>query len=221
MNVAEIIDLVAEFSASGSNATEAQRSIFLKYLNLYKDKLYRDTALINKDVLQYVELAKDYNKDIGLTFCFEEKMQIVSVFDFKQQKFLLEKSKPEAIALYRGKVGEPLVYSFVKTHMDASHTWCNQLSLYPVPASCDILVRYILEPASFEMTTPSRLIPFPPAFHQLLVDGTLWYVFQEEGGFRDSSKAKEAKDRCSMGEQELVSYLVNAQPDQSEAMNGI
>jgi hypothetical protein len=48
-------------------------------------------------------------------------------------------------------------------------------------------------------------IPHP--VYPVLADGALYYLFQEEGGFKNTQKELEARKRWETGKSRLLSYL--------------
>ena len=74
----------------------------------------------------------------------------------------------------------------------------------------DVVVWYIPEVVSLTEDTQESNIPYPLAYHPVLVDGALYYLFQEEGGFKNTQKAQAAEQRWEMGQSRLLSYLYNA-----------
>jgi hypothetical protein len=71
-------------------------------------------------------------------------------------------------------------------------------------------VWYIPQPPAFTEATEEKDIPYPIAYHPVLVDGALYYLFQEEGGFKSSRRENEAKARWETGKSKLLSYLHNS-----------
>lgn len=216
MNVSDILDLMGDFSIGGGNVSDTQRSLFLKYLNLYQDDLYSRTALFNETVSS-VEVFNDaYDSDNGIVIA-GSPMMVSSVFDLDNKFYLKRKSKSEATNIFYSQTGMSAVYSVSLNQEDITFS----IFLYPVPSTPKVSINWVKNPLVFTETTLSQDIPFPEVFHQVLVDGGLWYVFQEEGGFRDALKARESKARCMTKEHQLISFLMNSFEDQGSEMNGV
>jgi len=82
------------------------------------------------------------------------------------------------------------------------------VQFYPVQTVVlPVVIWYIPQPVPFTLQTQEEDIPYPIAFHTTLVDGALYYLFQEEGGFKNSQKANEASKRWIVGKSSLSSYL--------------
>lgn len=224
MNVSDILDIVGDFSVSGSNVTDVQRTSFLRYLNLYKDSLYRKTAAMNGNLLQTQLFNENYDAGTGITLTGTTNLMFVtSVINLQVNRALKQKSQIEAYQLYYGdtafRSGLPQIYTVTSSYTTGEFV----VFLYPVPTQnpVNIIIGYLDNPEDFTEDTVSVAIPFPQLYHQVLVDGTLWYVFQEEGGFKDSIKASEAKNRCQQGEQELMSFLQNTFHESSGVMDDV
>ena len=219
MNVSDILDIIGDFSVSGSNVTEEQRNLFLRYLNLYKDSLYRKTAAFDNNLITVQPFSAAYDSNIGLELASPSLMFVSSVTNLNNSESLRQISKVDAYKLYYK------VDSFIESEPKSFTIYSNyshdlfSVFVYPVPSNINVVVGFIDNPNDFTEDTLSADIPFPPLYHQVLVDGTLWYVFQEIGGFRDSLKAREAKDRCLKGENELSGFLQNTYQESSEEMS--
>jgi hypothetical protein len=86
-----------------------------------------------------------------------------------------------------------------------------KVTFYPVQtAVMTVKVSYTPQPLPFTEQTQEPDIPYPLAYHPVLVDGALYYLFQEEGGFKNAQKAVAAEQRWDQGQSRLLSYLYNA-----------
>lgn len=215
MNVSDILDLMADFSAGGSNVTPTQRVLFLRYLNLAHHQLYSETALFNEAVFSTQTFNDVYNAVTGVVIPFNPFL-VSSVFDLHTRCELSKKSHSEALKLYGRRTGRPFCFSASLQVDVPSFT----VFLHPAPVRAHALITWVQEAIVLTAETPSYNIPYPSSFHHILVDGALWYVFQEEGGFKDNLKAKESKERWERGKQQVISFLFNSFEDQGrEASN--
>jgi hypothetical protein len=73
-----------------------------------------------------------------------------------------------------------------------------------------VIVWYVPQPSSLSEETEEGDIPYPVAYHPVLADGALYYLFQEEGGFKDAQKDVQARVRWETGKSRLLSYLYNS-----------
>ena len=79
----------------------------------------------------------------------------------------------------------------------------------PQTAITSVRAVYTPQPVLFTEETQDQDIPYPIAYHPVLLDGGLYYVFQEEGGFKNPQKALEAQKRWEDGRSRLLSSLYN------------
>jgi hypothetical protein len=70
-----------------------------------------------------------------------------------------------------------------------------------------VIVWYVPQPSPLTEATEEAEIPYPVAYHPVLADGALYYLFQEEGGFKDAQKDVQARVRWETGKSRLLSYL--------------
>ena len=198
MQVSGLLNLMGNLSLGNDNITEVERAIFLQYLNLAHLELYQVTANLNQDLLiqETVQAGLNYAQ-------LPEKPYLVnSVYDLTHQRKLRRISLTDAIERDPAFVstGTPCQY-FVKQ---------NIIHFVPVQtAVTSINVWYVPQPITLTEQTTEQDIPYPLAYHPVLVDGALYYLFQEEGGFRDSQKSQAAQKRWETGKSRLISYLFN------------
>jgi hypothetical protein len=215
VNVSDILDVMASFSIGSTHVTPQQRSLHLKYLNVAYEELYRETALVNEGVSSLFVFKDAYEGHNGITLN-EDAMMVSSVFDFSNRQELAKQTTANALKAYEGCSGHLHAFSAV---LDAFVPQF-QVFLYPAPVKAHVLITWIKNIIPLQEITKSSELPYPADFHSILVDGGLWYVFQEEGGFKDSLKAKESKRRWEKGKQNLTAFLFNSYETQSrEAMN--
>jgi len=200
MQVAELLTLMGHLSVGNDNITPAERGIFLHYLNLAHLELYQRTANFNHDLIMTETLD-------GITPTLSQMPYLVmGAYDATHKKNLTRLSAPDAIETGLaeapgGLSGQPFGYWMQK----------NILSFVPVPArALSITVWYIPQPSLLTETDEESDIPYPIAFHPVLVDGALYYLFQEEGGFKSSQRETEAKARWQTGKTRLLSYLFSS-----------
>jgi hypothetical protein len=80
----------------------------------------------------------------------------------------------------------------------------------PQTAPVSVSVWYIPQPSTLTEAMEEEDIPYPVAWHAALADGALYYLFQEEGGFKSASKELEARKRWESGKSKLLSYLYSS-----------
>ena len=200
MHVTGLLTLMGNLSLGNDNITQVESAIFLQYLNLAHLELYQVTANLNQDLLIQETVA---NLEDSNQVQFSKIPYLVnSVYDRTHQRKLRRISLTDAIERDPDFVstGNPCQY-FVKQ---------NIIHFVPVQtAVTSINVWYVPQPITLKEQTTEQDIPYPLAYHPVLVDGALYYLFQEEGGFRDSQKSQAAQKRWETGKSRLISYLFN------------
>jgi len=201
MEVSTLLSLMGNLSLGNDNITAVERAIFLQYLNLANLELYQITANFNQDLLVQVTLANQANSNqVQLP---EIPYLVNSVYDLTRQRQLRRISLSDAIAENPAFTanGNPTQY-FVKRDI---------LEFVPTQtAITSINVWYVPQPKTLTEQTLEQNIPCPLAYHPVLVDGALYYLFQEEGGFKSLQKAQAAQARWEVGQTRLLAYLYNS-----------
>ncbi len=198
MNVSDILTLMATLSIGGENLTDTERSIFLSYLNLAHFDLYAATANLNQNLLTVETLANEEGSnsiELPQTPFLIDKAYIASL-----QKTLIQRSLADILKTDPDLSQEGQPQSFYRRN--------NVVQFYPSQTiSYDTTIWYVPSPTPFTKDTLEADIPYPPAYHPVLADGALSYVFQDDGGFKNSQREYEAKRRWERGKSRLLSYL--------------
>lgn len=198
MQVSDLITLMGTLSVGSDNVTASERAIFLQYLNLAHFQLYQETAAWNDDLLVAENLSTSAESPVITLSQFPFAMN--SVFDNTNKQALSQKSIRDIIVddPLLSKSGEPQIFYVIK----------NRLNFYPVPSDIvEVKVWYTPQPSSLNENSEEQDIPYPVAFHQVLADGALYYLFQQEGGFKNTVKEGEARERWMTGKTSLLSYM--------------
>jgi hypothetical protein len=201
MQVSGLLNLMGNLSLGNDNITQVEQGIFLQYLNLAHLELYQVTANFNQNLL--IQETVDNQASLNYAQLSKTPYLVYSVYDLTHQRQLRRISFTDAIERDPAFVstGNPCQY-FVNQDM---------ICFVPVQtAVTSIKVWYVPQPISLTEQTPEEEIPYPVAYHPVLVDGALYYLFQEEGGFRDSQKSNDAAKRWDAGKTRLLSYLYNS-----------
>ena len=199
MTVAYLLTLMGHLSLGNDNISAAERAIFLHYLNLAHFELYQVTATFNQDLIVFETLTNVQGENTVTLARSPYAMQ--SVYDQTHQKKLTRISLADLLKKDPAfkATGYPLQYFL---HSRVIH-------FYPLQtAVMSVKVGYVPQPVL--LTEQEQEIPYPLAYHPVLVDGALYYLFQEEGGFKNAQKATEAERRWDTGRSRLLSYLYNA-----------
>lgn len=201
MRVSELLTLMGHLSVGNDNITPSERAIFLQYLNLAHLELYQETANFNQDLLLMENLATEQGSN---TVKLSRMPYLVSsVYVLTHKRKLTRLSVGEAIENDpdSSSKGTPCAYFIQK----------NILSFVPPqPALTSAIVWYVPQPSALTEETEEVDIPYPIAYHPVLADGALYYLFQEEGGFKNTQKENEAKARWETGKSKLLSYLYSS-----------
>jgi len=204
MQVSGLLSLMGNLSLGNDNITKEEKTIFLEYLNLAHLELYQVTANFNQDLLTHTTLANQ--ADSNQVQLPEIPYLVTNVYDLTHKRQLhkiclsdvLKDLEQDTVS---SKTGHPTHY-FVQKDI---------LQFVPIQtAITSIKIWYIPQPIILAENTPEQDIPYPFAYHPVLVDGALYYLFQEEGGFKSLQKSVDAKERWEIGQTRLLSYLYNS-----------
>lgn len=199
MQVTEILETMALMSVGGDNLTQKTKSIFLRYLNLANRNIYNKIASINPDLFinEQIQTIQD-SEDVQLN----QNPFLVSVLYVENQyPGLLLKTFLDFVDFkkdFNGE-GDPQIFTFRK----------DIVSIYPIRGNTqyNLDIWYTPQPIILDENTAENDIPCPLSFHNLLVDESLYYLFLDEDGFKDSRKSMEAKERAKDQKKDLISYL--------------
>ncbi len=192
---------MGNLSLGNDNITKEERTIFLQYLNLAHLELYQVTANFNQDLLVQVTLAN--HVDSNQVQLPETPYLVNHVYDLTHQRQLRRISLSDAITKDPAFTanGIPTQY-FVQRDI---------LEFIPTQtAVTSINLWYVPQPIPLTEQTLEEDIPYPLAYHPVLVDGALYYLFCEEGGFKNLQKAQDAQRRWEVGQTRLLAYLYNS-----------
>lgn len=203
MNVSEMLDLMATLGIGEATAVDYSEDVFLQYLNLANCELYSETASLNSDILLYE---------------IQSNVAGQNTIEVEENPFLLAKVLPQAQP-NQLKIMSVLNYStyvFLNPSATGSPIICTRqkkvISFYPSQDGTvyNFGVWYVPQPAVLTANTLEDDIPYPISYQQVLVDGALYYLFQDEAGFRSPQKENEALRRWKTGKTNLISYLRGA-----------
>lgn len=198
MQVSALLTLMGNLSVGNDNITPRERAIFLQYLNLAHFQLYQETANFNQNLLIQENLANEENSnEVPLS---QMPYMVSSVYDVTHKQKLTRLSLVDAVdddPDFSSK-GTPSQYFIQK----------NILQFVPAQTVViPVIVWYAPQPSLLTEETDEADIPYPLAYHPVLVDGALYYLFQDESGFKSSQKEETAKARWETSKTRLLSYL--------------
>lgn len=200
MNVSDMINVMKTLGIGQVYSDDETNQIFLTFLNLANDQLYSETANINSGILvNEPALVSVINQNsvtltktpfsISRVFPVGKKNALdgKSVLDFADYQFANSDSNDPSVYTSIGK--NLMFWPFVN---DISYT---------------MNVWYAPERTMLELTTQESGIPYPPSYQRVLVEGALYYLFQDESGFKNPRKENAALERWDKGRADLKSYF--------------
>lgn len=198
MDVIDIINLMAVTGVGLEEPTPSDQAVFLKYLNLAHLDLYKVVAVMMKPLLLKKE---NISTDINGAYAFVEMPftieKVVSVINKKELSLTTISSIQNLDILVENK-GVP--YKFF---------WSgNGISIYPNPEVATELAIWVVKNANIlNLGTRSSEIPYPATFHDVLLNGANYYLFQSESGFKNVEKMRIAEERWEKGKTMMIDYL--------------
>ncbi|WP_192483165.1 MULTISPECIES: hypothetical protein [Cysteiniphilum] len=212
MNVSEMIDRLTLLSVGLDSVDTAEKQIFLKYLNIVHFELFRITALFNPYVSATVI---EYNSDTAnvvltakgwIGSFFQKNSHAITGVYYKDSGGVTKLKQTSVSQIFET---DPLLEKIDKP----AYWYYNNASayIYPYlntyPAGCSLVLTYIKNPTPLELTTYEDAVPYPPTFHQLLVDGAAYYMYQSEGGLKNKDEINASLIKYERGKGELLNYF--------------
>jgi hypothetical protein len=187
-------------------APAAVRSIYLQYLNLAHFELYNYSALMNDDVMVMEALTTTFNaQPVTQTITLSQvPLSVSQVYYPLARRFLAKKGLEDFMIFQSGYSysASPQVYNVAK----------QTISIYPFVSTDTYALNclYVPQPMNLIENMNESDIPYPLAYHGYLVDGALYYLFQDEEGFQSTSKGIQHQQKWEKGKTALFSYLINS-----------
>lgn len=204
MDVSEILKLLATLSIGLDDLGESDITVFMQYINLAYFELLQ--ATINESPL-VVKLNEQLDCTNGVVSSTSQEIFIPKViYDIRTNRQLLGSSEEDVL-----KVDPALI----KTGNPDRWYYANGvINTYPISTTTVITgggigIRYIAKPDALTASSLSADILIPSLYHQVLVDGASYYVFQSETGFKDQTKMLSAQVKWEDGKKKLFSYMKN------------
>lgn len=198
MDVRGIINMVSSLSVGLDEPTQADIPVYLSYLNQVHLELYCQTAPSNPFLKLGRELLPTVDGAISPT---------TEPF-FTLRKVYTETGTPLKPSSLDDILEEDPRLTRTSTTPSFWYFADNVLSVYPLFTG-NIGVVYVKNPEIFTLDTTEAEIPYPAAYHDVLVNGTLLYLWSQEAGFRTDVKMAEVKKRLQTRSTELLNYLIN------------
>lgn len=199
MNVSDILLLMANQSIGLDAPTDSDLPVYLRYLNLAYLEILRKTIINNPTI---PKLRETVTSDINGTFLPSKPIFSIRSISTVNPVRLLTATNLDTVLTY-----DPLQ---TQTNTSPSQWFYDSgvINLFPKYQGM-LSILYVPIPASLTANSLSADIGIPEIFHQILVDGACYYIFQSETGFKDQAKMMETKERWIKGLSELGIYLRN------------
>ena len=179
--------------------SDADKVIYLQYINQAHYELYNHTAALNEDLI--INEKKTTTVNVNNLDLSNRPLSINKVYVDGYRESLTQKRRMEFVDYTKQNInpGSPCVFTFQ----------LKKLSIYPLmkDVTYDLDIWYTPESTDLAENTPEDEIPYPPSFHYVLRDGALYYLFQDEGGFKNPAKIDKQLVKWEKGKQDLYSYL--------------
>lgn len=207
--VSEILDNVINLSVGINDVDTEEKGKFLKYLNMACRELYRLTAPLD-DNLSVTHLANGFDETAGIELYDADagKIGILTVRNVRTNRIIFERV--------------PYLFLQEKKFLNESYRpiYCVQNNVITIYSNLakpyDVFIGYVPDFIDLQEESigsfPHTTIPFRPSFQNLLVYGTLYYVYQDMDGFKSSIKESIAVDEWTKGKMRYSNYLLNTSP---------
>lgn len=197
MTVAELINQIAAISFNDDNASSADRARILRYLNLANNKIFYKISQIAS---AFVSQTTTLSLTSGAVALPSDHYKTIKIIDTTNSAVLVPKEieaiEDEDPAL--SATGNPRNY-----YIEGGN-----LKVYP-SQDINIRMRYtpVVEPLVDEASEATILYPRP--FHEVLIDGGLYYMFEDERDTRALQEIALADNKFNQGIAALVEYYRN------------
>jgi hypothetical protein len=204
MDVSAILKLLATLSIGLDDLGESDTIVFMQFLNLAYFELLQ--ATINESPL-VVKLHEELDCTNGVVSSTSQEIFIPKViYDIRTNRQLLGSSEEDVLKVDPAliKTGDPDRWYYANGVINTY-----PLSTTTVITGGGVGIRYVPKPAPLTALSLSADILIPSLYHQVLVDGASYYVFQSETGFKDQTKMLSAQVKWEDGKKKLFSYMKN------------
>lgn len=197
MNGQDLIQNVALLSNDESNPDSVQTATILKYLNIANDKVLSAVYDLGRVFLSSVvtPTTSSYSTTLPDDFFF-----LLNVYDTTNNRKLdvksIEDLEEDNPAL--DSTGTPTYY-----YLDGG-----AIHVYP-QQEVGLKIRYIPVLSSITASTEESAIPYPKAYHDVLVAGARYFMSINESAFSDQAERADAKEEYSQRLGQLKKYYKN------------
>jgi hypothetical protein len=199
MNVQQMIELMGTLGV-GEGSNVVPENIYLQYLNVANLDLYTSTANFNDDILIF----EDHQNVLGINSIDLEFMPYiinqVLVNGQKDPLFHTSLVRYNTI-VFQNPNPQTIPNIYTKQNYSLYFYPFNQGTVYSLNTT------YSKQPEPLTLETQESEIPYPIAYHNVLVDKALCYLFDGEGGFRSTKNQDRAARNYEIGYKKLIAYL--------------
>lgn len=197
MNAKEIITLVSSLSIGLDEPTDSDIVIFLRFLNLAYFELLRLTILRNPIYPKVRETLQCTNGVLDPT--------ANSVFSIRGA-YLPDSNTPLIGTNFDAVFKIDPALKETSTTPEFYYYDSGNINIYPLYTG-NVGIVYCKNPDLLNINSLSYNIYIPEIYHSVLVDGTSYYLFQSETGFKNEMKIQESMKRWNDGKTDVTGYL--------------
>lgn len=208
MDVKAILDAVCKLASGLDIPTDITLEVALIYLNLAHCDLYRRVYASNLPAF----LKKE---EIKIGESLPDVLFVDSVFIKTPERKLSKVFWQDVVK------GDPLLkkvgHPFNWTWRESGNKWT--FFVYPslsLDKPQEILVFYVPQPQNLLMDDREDQIPYPSLWHNLLIDGAIYYMAQGDGGLSASASSQIYMKRWEYG---LSEFLKNRQANKMRSVS--
>jgi hypothetical protein len=202
MLVGDVLNFASQLSMGLDSPTADDAAIWLGYLNLAHFELFAQTATVNAGIPLITD---KLNVTDGVCDPFTQSIYSVrSAYRIDINRVLQPTTYDKVLAQDPGGqiLANPTHWYIINSIL---YTW--PISTLTIEDGSGVGVIYNTQPIVFGMNDDLSLY-YPVAFHPLLIDGTCYYMFQSETGFKNQEKMRTAEMRWTKGKTNLFNYFI-------------
>lgn len=198
MTINDFLNRMALMGVGIVPPSDKDKNDFLIYLNMAHEELY---PLVSVSLLPFIGQTSDFTTSEEGTLFFDPFPftieEIINIETNRPITFESEKTLRQTDILLT-RVGAP-IHWFMRQSV---------IYLYPNPQSAyTITMTFIPNIQPLTLLTPESQIPYPLAFHRVLLEGAFYYLFQGESGFKNVQKMNMAQMKWEKGKAKMINYL--------------
>lgn len=200
MQIIDMLENMALLSVGPDSLTTKTKSIFLKYLNIANREIYGKTSSINPDIVINETIQVPLNNST-----VDVDKEIFSIYNI----YVKDKRNPLFLKPYMDFIAYKKRGFFNQSDPEICSFRKKTVFIYPIKTNVqyELDIFYTAHCTPLTEATAEEDIPYPKTYHDVLVDGALYYLFSDEEGFKSVRNKLEAKERKEERLKSLISYL--------------